>query len=215
MSEPHDYPRPETLTKYCARVGREPESWHCTQCHGDGELPGISHDSEPRPCPYCKGRLFGAIDVEGILKAITASRGARKGQLLQSRPPYSRGYRAYYVWRLARFHAGIDVCLPMMAYMDVRGDPYQPILDLLAETIAEKLTGHGSAGRARWQSALGTGDPDTTGMPDTARSSGPDYMGPKPAVECLEAGHQACGYDSPEDLENAVTDGRFNLEGEI
>src|SRR5690606_28352590 len=123
----------------------------------------------------CSGRgEFPGLDVPAIVRAITSSRGPSKGRLLTSRPrndPADRvgSSRAYFVWRLARFHGGRDVTLPVVAYTDIAGDPFGRELETLAEGVAKLAFGTDMAAAYRWGALLGFGPQDPPpGLPPTA-----------------------------------------------
>jgi hypothetical protein len=87
---------------------------------------------------------------------------------------------------MARFHGGADVCLPMMAEMDINGDPYEPELNALAEAVARKVFGTDLAASMRWGRALGYVDKVPEGLPDSAYEGGPagtDIRGPQDSPE--------------------------------
>ena len=151
----------------------------CTRCKGTGELPPIPHiDRAPTRCYSCEGRgTFDAPDVADIMAAIVSTRGPNKGRLRKARPSYDNGARPYYVWRMARFHGGADVTLPVMAGLDVTGDPYVEILDLLADEVAKRAFGTDRAAAHRWGPLIGAGAlPDEPGLPPTAYPCGPERM---------------------------------------
>jgi hypothetical protein len=85
-----------------------------------------------------------------VLEEIVALIKGRKG--LRSKRPDDQ--RAYYVWRLARFHGGVDVTLPVMAEMDSSSDPYKELLDIWSRAIAQRVYGSGTAGTERWHQAI-------------------------------------------------------------
>ena len=108
----------------------------------------------------------------------------KPGRLVSAAPRHDA--RAYYVWRLTRFHAGTDVTMPMTASCRNHGDPFLPVLDRMAEKLAERMTGHGSAGVARWRSAL-LGEATPNGLPMSAESGGPVVLDRnKPGFEMAE-----------------------------
>lgn len=125
-------------------------------------------------CNRCSGvGTFAPLDVPAIVAAITVSRGKTKGKLKASRPKESLGARAYYVWRLARFHGGADVCLPMFANLYIAGDPYRAELDALADVVAKRAFGTNLAAAYRWSGALGRRIDPPEGLPPTAYPLGP------------------------------------------
>lgn len=163
----------------------------CTKCKGDGHYlsDGFSYiDDTGKPksfptkwkeCVYCDARgWFHAPDIGAIIKAIKG----RKPKTLRSKRPEDS--RAYYVWRLSRFHGGKDVCLPMGAEMEIVGDPYRFVLDELARLIARAYFGSSNVGTARWQQAM-YGSHEFTELPEVL--DGPVHDGQKPLEEMLEA----------------------------
>jgi len=147
-----------------------------------------------RTCERCKGtgvsclgntcRLCGGTgkidppDVEAITKAITTSRGASKGKRrFRASKPKEGGPRAYYVWRMARFHGGADVSMPVCAMMDIEGDPFEPELDALASEVAKVVFGTDKAAAYRWANALGHDLSVPDGMPASAYPGGPVHDG--------------------------------------
>jgi hypothetical protein len=114
-----------------------PKTYGCSSCHGSGTF------TEP--------------DQDQILSRIKAKQGKNKGKLRASMTSNFKDgneARAYYVWRIARFHGGADVTLPMMADLGVRGDPYKDQLDILATEVAKDSFGTDLAGALRWKRAL-------------------------------------------------------------
>ena len=115
---------------------------NCTNCHGAGETEHWRKDGTMRVCSCCDGRgTFEAPDLKQLCEAI---RGRK--------PPEDA--RAFFLWRMVRFHSGADVTLPMVATMNVDGDPFKPTLEIAAQMIAEHLTGKPSIGSARWRHAI-------------------------------------------------------------
>lgn len=110
----------------------------CHACHGTGEFPEIN---------------------EADLRArILATKGKNKGKIRASMVSdfndLSAG-RAYYIWRLARFHGGKDMTMPMTADTIVHGDPYKKELDALAEAVAKEQFGSDMRAALRWGRAFG------------------------------------------------------------
>ena len=125
----------------------------CTRCKGTGKR--VKYTGETAACYCCGGRgFFDAPDIGQILQAIICTKGANKGRLLKAQPAQSKGVRAYFVWRLARFHGGADVCMPVCAEMDIEGDPYKQELDALSEAVARRAFGTDMAAADRWMGAL-------------------------------------------------------------
>lgn len=163
-----------------------PAQLPCKGCNGDGYSLNKGFRTEDKvfpsrwsKCHCCDGvGWFDAPDLSAIVKAIKG----RKPKSLRSKRPDSP--RDYFVWRLARFHGGKDVCLPMCAEMDVAGDPYKHILDELARIVAKAFFGSGNVGTARWQQAM-YGSHDFTDVPDDFGFM-PVYDADKPLEEMLE-----------------------------
>jgi hypothetical protein len=86
-----------------------------------------------------------------INELVTVRKG--KKQIRSSKPKGDD--RTYFVWRLARFHGGIDVTLPITATTYLRYDPYEKILDEFASVMAMSFFGSDLKGAIRWGKALG------------------------------------------------------------
>lgn len=118
----------------------------CLNCRGTG----VREYDPSLKCRSCGGHgYFLPPDEAAIRAAIFSPR--KKGQLVSRRP---QDPRAYFVWRLARFHGGADVTMPVMAYCDVFGDPYQEELEKLADRVAREVYGTDLAAMARWAPLL-------------------------------------------------------------
>ena len=99
---------------FCGGSG-EDDGKPCRRCRATGRI----------RCESCEGRgTFKRPDFKRILEEIKGRRG------LRSKRP--QNFRAYYVWRWARFHGGVDVTLPMVASTLLGSDPYRKELDVLA-----------------------------------------------------------------------------------
>lgn len=161
----------------------------CGRCNGtkinvyEGftAVDGTVYPRKEKPCLWCDGS--GSFDKPDIAALIAAIKGRKPGKLRSKRPDDAR---AYFIWRMARFHTGDDVCLPMTAQLDVAGDPYRELLELVAEQVAQRLTGHTSAGRARWRSAMYGEAPQERYMPESAFPGGPVADANKPDEELFE-----------------------------
>ncbi len=138
----------------------------CTVCKGEGknfrkgfEFEGKVYPDKWEPCVSCKGTgKFSEVNEAKILERIMATKGKNKGKLrasMTSNFSDKEEARAYYVWRLARFHGGKDVTMPMMADLGVRGDPFKSDLDKLADQVAKDSFGTDLAAAARWGRAFG------------------------------------------------------------
>jgi hypothetical protein len=123
----------------------------CTKCDGSTIISyKTMPDIAPRPCPFCNGRgHFHQVDLSFLLDRI---KGRKAGTLRSKRP---NDDRAWYVWRMARFHGGADVSMPMTASFAVTGDPYVPYLDEVAKAVAQTVYGTDAAGSLRWAHAMG------------------------------------------------------------
>jgi hypothetical protein len=166
------------------------ETRNCLSCKGTG-IRVYGGTIPNRPCNSCKGSgSYGAVDVPAILEAIKGRKGLRS-----KAPDYSgvhftvANVRAYYVWRMARFHGGVDVTMPMVAGIMVHGDPFTKELDAVADAVAKRVYGTDRAAAYRWGNALGHSLPVPASMPATAFSCGPVVLseyGPKPDEELAE-----------------------------
>lgn len=140
----------------------------CNRCKGAGEHPNWKR--ETTPCTECQGTgQFTGLNpeiVKRIIDSVLVSRGPRKGKLLKSAPHIDKGQRAYFVWRMTKFHGGIDVCMPMLASMMLEHDPFITELNEIAKRLARlvlgnrtdamsQIMGQDMSGGARWRRALG------------------------------------------------------------
>ena len=156
----------------------------CQSCKGTGK-----RTYSDKPCLTCNGQVnIEAPNVQSILTLIKGRRG------LRSKAPDVHGVnwtllnlRAYYVWRLARFHGGMDVTMPMTATSLVHGDPFVHELGALAEAVAKRVYGTDMAAAYRWAGALGGSVTVPDGMPASTYSCGPVVLdGNKPEEELPE-----------------------------
>lgn len=171
------------------------QNWKaCNDCHGTGigrefaKLDNGEFGWKPAPCKdCCEIGALPAPDFGQILSDIVAHQGKNKGQILRSFngkrldrwakewDVRTRAHRAYYVWRLYQFHAGIDVRMPCSAEWGY-SDPYKGELDMFARMLVQRIRGHASAGVARWRGAM-LGEDAPEGLPMSAYSCGPERMG--------------------------------------
>jgi hypothetical protein len=175
----------------------------CKRCKGVGTVfrqgftgeSGKVYPDRNDPCGSCHGeRTFPVPDWSALLERVTTARGASKGQrrFRASCPkdlPFARdiaGRRAYYVWRITRFHGGADVTMPMMAGLAVHGDPFERELDTFASALARVAFGSDMAGASRWGALLGYVKDIPSGLPASAYESGPVADEHKPECEALE-----------------------------
>jgi hypothetical protein len=154
----------------------------------------------PKDCPYCKGTgVFQEPDYQGILTALTATKGKNKGGIKVSAPKYdywdSMSVRVYHVWRMWRFDTGQDVTMPITSFTNMRHDPWSRELEQMAEMLARKTHGaRVSAGALRWGPLLGACPEDAAQklqdaghiVPPSAFSCGPVADEHKPVEESLE-----------------------------
>ena len=137
----------------------------------------------PCDCRGC-GRTgtFSAPDFDAILNEVRGRKGLRT-----KRPDSAR---AYYVWRMARFHGGADVTIPMFAMSEISGDPFVAELDSFADLVAKAAFGTNLAAAHRWGGLLGlrsAAERPMKGLPATAYELGPVLNGvEKPECELLE-----------------------------
>lgn len=156
---------------------------------GDGKiLPESRHT-----CSTCGGLgVLPIPDFAAIFDAVTTKRGATPGGVrFRKSPPElwkqsNQGIpnrRAYYVWRMARFHGGADVTMPMMADLFCGRDAWKNELDAYASALATKVYGTDMAAAYRWAHALGGYVVAPAGLPATAYPGGPVQDGNKPGFE--------------------------------
>lgn len=166
------------------------ENRPCGRCKGEGttfskgftSLEGKVYPDKTEVCYSCNGaKEFSAPNGSAILDIITTSRGMKDGKrkIRAAWPSKLDHYkdrelgRAYFVWRLARFHGGKDVTMPCTADMVVRSDPFKPELNAMAEQVAKHCFGTDMAAAMRWGSAFGLDVPSIPGLPATAYPCGP------------------------------------------
>ena len=132
---------------------------NCPRCKGAGEVEN-HFEGGMRVCLNCNGaRTYAGFDTATLVAAIIATKGKNKGKIRASMTSTFTGdqnaRRAYYVWRLARFHGGADVTQPMMADLALGNDPFKPELDKLADSVAKDQFGSNMRAAAVWGRALG------------------------------------------------------------
>lgn len=135
---------------------------------GDTMYQGMFSRRQGRSCGFCGNAGVVVVDSVAIEDAITSSRGKNKGSLRASRPKLSQDggiYGAAYVWRMIRFHNGMDMHMPVTAY-DYLGmgwtvhEGERPLiahLDCLVDSLGEKMFGKMRmlSGAASWGRVLG------------------------------------------------------------
>lgn len=140
----------------------------CKACKGAGflvssaftSLDGVHYPESSRKCNACDGRKqFPEVNETAIREAIMATRGKNKGKLRSvMTSDFSGsidGARAYYVWRLARWHGGKDMTMPMNADLASRGDPYKDDLEKIASAVAKESFGSDMRAALTWGRAFG------------------------------------------------------------
>ena len=159
------------------------------------EYAGKFYPETQRQCSTCLGRgTMSEPDYQAIFEAVTTTRGAKGSRRFRQSPPTAwtksslgiENRRAYYVWRLARFHGGADVTMPIGAMTFAGKDAWLPELDRYASELAKKVFGTDLAAAHRWHNALG-GNLNISGLPASAYSGGPVHDDHKPSFEAEEA----------------------------
>ena len=181
MTEPDLFAKPTPATAQETRRCRR-----CTATPGryvteafTGSSTGTRYPETSQPCFCCNG----TPDMpRPDFKALVIQCRGRKG-LKSSRP---QGREAYYLWRMARFHGGADVTMPMGAMTDMRDHPWLPEFDTLADLIAKRAFGTTMAAAHRWGMALGYVRNPVLGLPDSAYPCGRVADGNKPLEEMAE-----------------------------
>lgn len=144
---------------------------NCLRCNGSGTTfhKGFAYGDKTYPdrtdtCSRCKGtKVFAAPDAMKIIEAVTTGRGMPDGKrkIRAAFPSKLNHYedrdaaRIYYVWRLARFHGGKDMTMPMTAELVIGGDPYHKELESLSDVVAKTYFGTDMAAAKRWGRAFG------------------------------------------------------------
>lgn len=170
----------------CKGTGAYDHTWIWDPIKKDGHF-GLG------PCEDCQqtGKVV-KPDFDQIFERVTkGKKGETKRTFRASKPKLENEFknrneaRIYYVWRIARFHGGVDVTMPVMAGMANRHDPYSHELDLFAEALAKLAFGTDMAAAWRWGTALGMLDaskqPDN--LPASAYPCGPVADAHKPEEE--------------------------------
>jgi hypothetical protein len=173
---------------------------NCTKCDGKGEAFSdfanynqVTREFSPgmKACIYCQGRgTFPELNVEAVVSACFTTRGGKRFRKSMTSPvgrASPEAVRAYYVWRLARFHGGADVTMPITAMMLIDGDPMVKMLDAISDRVALAAFGTSNAAATRWGRALGYDVPETPGLPASAYSGGPVHDGHDPNTTAMLA----------------------------
>jgi len=164
---------------------------NCKRCKGIGTCEQWIWNKEtqqghhgPGPCKECNATgKIGKPDFDKIFQMITKSvKGSDKRAFRTAKPKFENEHRnqeegrAYFVWRMVRFHSGQDVTMPVVASMCVTYDPYDKELDGMADAVAKHAFGTNMAGAYRWANALGYNMPSSPNLPASAYSGGPVVM---------------------------------------
>ena len=146
----------------------------------------------PGPCDACgaTGRIA-KPDFDAIFEKVTkgGKKGDAKRSFRRSKPKFENEFRnlsegrAYFVWRMARFHGGADVTMPVCASSAILYDPYEKELDAFAGKIAKVAFGTEMAAAYRWANALGGSVPVPADQPASAFPGGPVADSDKPLAE--------------------------------
>ena len=147
------------------------EQRDCLRCKGTGTTfsKGFTYGDKTYPdrtetCTRCKGeKVYQEPNLSTIMEQITTERGAPKGsrKFRAAFPSNLKHWsdrdaaRAYYVWRLARFHGGKDMTMPMTAETVIGGDPFHKELETMADAVAKIYFGTDMAAARRWGRAFG------------------------------------------------------------
>lgn len=178
------------------------ETRDCKRCKGTGTVEStwiwdavsMTGHHGPGPCKECDATgKFAKPDFNSIFETITkGTKGIEKRTFRASKPKFENEFknkaegRAYYVWRLARFHGGKDVTMPVVASMCTSYDPYEKELDAFASLVAKGAFGTDMAAAYRWANALGGSVAVPAGQPASAYPCGPVTDNNKPEVEQAE-----------------------------
>lgn len=165
----------------------------CPRCNGAGKYTSAFKGEGERTCHPCKGKgNFPGLDVDGIINEIftkpnkDGKRRFRKSYTSNGSFKDVHKARAYFVWRLTRFHGGADVTMPFTAGLVVDGDPFKPELNAMADMLAKQVFGTDMAAAFRWGQAMGYVQSAPDGLPASAYSGGPVADENKPDFEFIE-----------------------------
>ena len=132
---------------------------NCIKCDGNGfqVLQGSKW-----PCDRCQDGVFPELKLQ--LRELYNLCAGTKHTLRSSKPKVSRegsGFytqalnrRAYYVWRMARYHGGQDLTHPDLAVKEIEGDPCIGDLNIVANWFAKETFGTCLAALERRQRML-------------------------------------------------------------
>ncbi|MDE2621156.1 MAG: hypothetical protein KGL54_13415 [Sphingomonadales bacterium] len=126
----------------------------CTGCAGTGRTATIL--GTPAVCLDCYGAgRFAPVDLGDLRRRLTGRNGFRRSLSSGSAQDIA-SCRAYYVWRLVRFHGNIDPTMPFVAGLIARNDPFMADLDAAVTVLGREFLGaRANDGAIRWGRALG------------------------------------------------------------
>lgn len=120
----------------------------CPSCSGTGQ-------GRLRPCSMCAATGSITIDPDAIWDACMNSRTGKFRASSPKRPDQGGVYGASFVWRMVRFHAGLDMSMPVGVMWDYPRSVHDS-LHTLADWLAWEVAGERSlTGALRWGKALG------------------------------------------------------------
>ncbi len=193
----------EEITDWDGYVAACKEGGTCGRCKGTGIDKGYTFESysrPDRPCYICEGtKTLPGFDPLPLAKGCFVidkktdqpKRWKRSApSKMQHRKSGTDAARVYYLWRMARFHGGADVTMPMEAMTVTSGDPCVPLLDVLAESLARAIYGSDRAAAYRWGRLLKDASlPEyPPGVALSASSHMPAILEPEEDHEHLHAG---------------------------
>lgn len=163
-------PKPEVFEDTTGKEMR-----YCKTCNGTGLV--RSFDDSFKECRSCHGAAkYYAPDFSSLIKFIMGRKGLKSAAPTRWHFTFPSSARAFWIWRMVRFNAGLDVRMPCNASLAINGDPFYEELDKAAEYIAKRVYGTNIAGAHRWGRALGYLNQDLDGLPITAYQCGPEKL---------------------------------------
>ena len=135
----------------------------CPACKGTGKLPEIKYEGgsfAASICYDCKGRGdFPPVDIENLLQRIKGRKAGTIKSVMTSYLPAGEkdelAYRrAYYVWRMARFHGGKDMTMPVVAAMGIGSDPFIKELNEIVDAVAKTAFGSNMRAAYAWRGLI-------------------------------------------------------------
>lgn len=193
----------EEITDRDAYVAACKAGGECGRCKGTGINKGYAygiHSQPDRVCYVCNGKkVLPGFDplplVKGCFVLDKKTGEPRRWKRsapskVQHRSNGTDAARVYYVWRMARFHGGADVTMPMEAISVTSSDPCVPLLDVLATSLARAVYGSDMAAAYRWGRLLkdATLPEYPPGVAISASSHQPAILEPEEEHEALNPG---------------------------